>query len=217
MAYARILIIEDEPLEAEQLRRYLRTAGHQVSAIVDSGEAAVERVQNDRIDLLIVDIVLAGKIDGIEAVRRIHKSADIPTIFITAHVNDELLLRAEQVRPFAYLLKPYQPAELEFMVRVALTRARAEQALTLEKQFAEAELRQALSIIEHTNEGIMLTDTELIIVSVNPAFTRITGYSAAEAIGNKASMLSSGWHGKSFYESLWATIRRSGYWQGEIW
>lgn len=217
MADARILIIEDEPLEAEHLRLYLRKAGYRISAIVDSGEAAVECVQNDRIDLMVADIVLSGEIDGIEAVRRIHETADIPTIFITAYVSDELLLRAEQVRPFAYLLKPYQPAELEFMVRVALARDKAERELARDKQLAQAGLLQAQSIIEHTNEGIMLTDTEAFIVSVNPAFTRITGYSASEVIGSKASRLSSGRHGKKFYETLWSTIRRSGYWQGEIW
>ncbi|MCB1862367.1 MAG: response regulator [Gammaproteobacteria bacterium] len=217
MAYARILIIEDEPLQAEQLRLCLLQAGYRISAMVDSGEAAVEYARTDRVDLIVADIMLSSEVDGIEAVRRIHKFADIPTIFLTAYTNDELLLRAEQVRPFAYLLKPYQPTELEFMVRVALTRAKLEQELAREKELALADLRRAQSIIEHTNEGIMLTDTESVIVSVNPAFTRITGYSAAEVIGSKTSMLSSGRHGKSFYESLWATIRRSGYWQGEIW
>ena len=214
---AHILIIEDEPLEAEYLKLHLRKAGYRIADIVTSGNAAIEKAGNEQIDLVLADIVLPGEIDGIEAVRRIQNSKNIPTIFITSHMSDNLLLRAEQVRPFGYLQKPYRQTELEFMIRMALARARVEQELTRKKQLAEVGLRQAQAIIEHTNEGIMLTDTKSVIVSINPAFTSITGYSEQEAIGSKASILSSGRHGKEFYKKLWKDIQHTGYWQGEIW
>ena len=217
MSNSHILIVEDEALEAENLKLHLRKAGYPIVDIVSSGEAAVEKAGIGDVELMLVDIVLSEGIDGIEAVRRIRENRDIPTIFITGHVNDELLLRAEQVRPFAYLQKPYRHKELEFILKVALTRSRVERELTRSRRLAETGLRQAQAIIEHTSEGIMLTDAETVIVSVNPAFTRITGYSESEVVGEKASILSSGRHQKKFYDALWSSIRLTGYWQGEIW
>jgi len=73
------------------------------------------------------------------------------------------------------------------------------------------------SIIERTIEGILITDKKGTIEQVNPAFTRITGYSAAEAIGANPRILKSNQQDREFYENMWARIRRNGYWEGEIW
>lgn len=72
-------------------------------------------------------------------------------------------------------------------------------------------------LLNHTSEAMMLTDANLRIVAVNPAFEAITHFSAAEVIGHKPSVLSSGRHGPDFYQSMWATIRQSCRWEGEIW
>ena len=212
-----ILIVEDDPFEAEHLRLHLQQAGHLISDVVTSGEEAIARVNQGGIDLLVVDIVLSGEIDGIEAVQKINQEHAIPVIFLTSHVSDELLVRAERTKPFAYLLKPYRQREMEFMVNMSLVRARVERELAAQKQVAETELHQAHAIIQHTNEGIMVTDADNIIISVNPAFTRITGYEASEIIGRKTSLLSSGKHDQSFYSGMWSSIQRYGHWQGEIW
>ena len=214
---ANILIVEDEPLEAEHLQLHLQQAGHRIIAAVTTGEEAIARAEQGGIDLMIIDIMLPGEIDGIEAVQQIHEKYDIPTIYLTAHVSDELLLRAEQTRPFAYLLKPYRQREMEFMVNMSITRARMDRELAAQKLLAETELRRAQSIIQHTKEGIMMTDKENFIISVNPAFTTITGYEAVEAIGRPASFLKSGKHESAFYSDMWSSIRRQGHWQGEIW
>jgi MFS transporter, NNP family, nitrate/nitrite transporter len=72
-------------------------------------------------------------------------------------------------------------------------------------------------IIEATAEGIMVTNKSGIIQNVNPAFTRITGYTLEEAKGNTPRMLQSGKHGKDFYDSLWKSVSEHGYWEGKIW
>jgi diguanylate cyclase (GGDEF)-like protein/PAS domain S-box-containing protein len=79
------------------------------------------------------------------------------------------------------------------------------------------ELRLAASVFENTLEGVMVTDQNNVILSVNPAFTEITGYSAAEAIGNTPSMLRSQRHDPAFYQQLWKALRADGRWRGEIW
>ncbi|MGR8931494.1 MAG: PAS domain S-box protein [Gammaproteobacteria bacterium] len=80
----------------------------------------------------------------------------------------------------------------------------------------EIELRIAAAAFE-TQEGIVVTDPQDIVMRINQAFTKITGYSAAEAVGNKLNFLKSGFHAESFYDAMWAQIVCTGEWQGEIW
>ncbi|WP_407899386.1 putative bifunctional diguanylate cyclase/phosphodiesterase [Ferrigenium sp. UT5] len=81
----------------------------------------------------------------------------------------------------------------------------------------ELGLRQAAAVFESTREGLMVTDPAKRIVRVNPAFTEITGYSAAEVLGEKPELLCSGRHDPEFYAAMWASINLTGHWQGEIW
>lgn len=78
-------------------------------------------------------------------------------------------------------------------------------------------LRLADKVFESTLDGIMVTDTNAVIERVNPSFTRLTGYSAEEAIGQRANLLSSGRQSPEFYAELWRALREDGFWQGEIW
>jgi diguanylate cyclase (GGDEF)-like protein/PAS domain S-box-containing protein len=82
---------------------------------------------------------------------------------------------------------------------------------------AEESLMLAKSVFETTTEGIVVTDTDTRILLVNPAFTAITGWSAAEAIGQTPSMLKSGRYPPEFYADMWQSIREKGHWEGEIW
>jgi diguanylate cyclase (GGDEF)-like protein/PAS domain S-box-containing protein len=88
---------------------------------------------------------------------------------------------------------------------------------TRELAQANAELSLAASVFHNTVEGVLITDTQATILSVNPAFTEITGYTAAEVIGGKPSLLRSDHHEPSFYEGMWKTLLEQGRWQGEIW
>lgn len=81
----------------------------------------------------------------------------------------------------------------------------------------EEAMRLASSVFNNTSEAIIITDHENRIHSVNPAFSKITGYSEAEAIGHSPALLSSGRHGDDFYEQMWQTLKTEGSWQGEIW
>ena len=82
---------------------------------------------------------------------------------------------------------------------------------------AEEQLRMNATVFDTTSEGIMVTDADNIIKTVNPAFSRITGYEAEEVVGHSPSILSSGRHTEAFYEQLWSAVSQNGYWSGEIW
>ena len=84
-------------------------------------------------------------------------------------------------------------------------------------QGANDELRQAASVFDNTSEGIVITDTRGVILSVNPAFSRVTGYSPEEAIGRTPKLLASGRHDDAFYRDMWTSLTATGHWEGEIW
>jgi diguanylate cyclase (GGDEF)-like protein/PAS domain S-box-containing protein len=86
-----------------------------------------------------------------------------------------------------------------------------------ERKRMEARLRQAATVFESSAEGVLIVDRELRIVAANKAFTRITGYTEAEALGRSPRMLSSGRHDAAFYDALWQTVAGTGTWQGEVW
>jgi diguanylate cyclase (GGDEF)-like protein/PAS domain S-box-containing protein len=89
--------------------------------------------------------------------------------------------------------------------------------LAVQKVRAEAALRQSSAVFESTRDGVVITTLEPRIVAVNPAYSEITGYSADEVIGRNPSLLRSGRHDRAFYQAMWASLRKLGYWQGEVW
>lgn len=132
-----------------------------------------------------------------------------------SHVGEsrriELVMRGRSVRDFHARIDG---------VRVATADGPPMSRITLididEEKRNEAELRLAAAAFE-TQEGIMITSADGVIERVNHAFTQITGYSAEEAIGQRGSLVHSGLQDEAFYQSMWATIHRSGRWQGELW
>jgi len=86
-----------------------------------------------------------------------------------------------------------------------------------DKKQSERKLKQAASIFDNTIEGIIITDAEVNILSVNPAFMKITGYQESEVRGRNPRVLSSGRQDKAFYRRMWEALNTTGYWQGELW
>jgi diguanylate cyclase (GGDEF)-like protein/PAS domain S-box-containing protein len=91
------------------------------------------------------------------------------------------------------------------------------QQLFASQKRSESKLRLSATVFESSSEGVMITDPDQIIISVNKAFTEITGYSEIEVLGKTPKVLSSGRHEAEFYRLMWASIRTDGRWKGEIW
>ena len=104
MPSAKIMIVEDMAIIAEDLRARTEDLGYSVIAAVPTGESALKQVDREPPDLILMDIRLAGEMDGIEAAEWIRAKSEIPIIFLTAHSDEEILARAKKTQPFGYLL-----------------------------------------------------------------------------------------------------------------
>jgi PAS domain S-box-containing protein len=129
MPNSRILIVEDEAIVAADLKAKLKALGYEVVGVASRGEQAVALAEAARPHLILMDILLAGDMDGIEAAGLIQQSCSLPVIFLTAHSDSETLTRAKRTAPFGYLLKPFNERELETHIEMALYRHQIEGAL----------------------------------------------------------------------------------------
>ena len=120
MSYkSKILIVEDENIVAMDIRKNLLDAGYEVTSIVSSGEEAITNVRDQKPDLILMDIVLKGKMTGIDASRIITQYFDIPIIYMTALSNDDSLLEARNRESYGFLTKPFSANELNIAIEMA--------------------------------------------------------------------------------------------------
>jgi signal transduction histidine kinase len=131
-----ILIVEDELLIAKNLSHKLETLGYQIVGIVSCGADAIQRAGEMKPDLILMDIVIKGDMDGIETAVIINQKFDIPIIYTTAYADDETLQRAENTGPYGYLLKPFKQREVHATIKIALSKHK--EAVKMQKLIALA-------------------------------------------------------------------------------
>ncbi|MFH1025764.1 MAG: response regulator, partial [Nitrospirota bacterium] len=118
----KIIVVEDERIVAHDIARQLKDMGYDVVAIVYSGEAAVDKASELHPDLVLMDIVLAGEMDGIQAAKKIKAIADIPVVYLTAYADEKIFGRAKISGPSGYVLKPVKKQQLQITIELALHR-----------------------------------------------------------------------------------------------
>jgi two-component system, sensor histidine kinase and response regulator len=127
MVAAKILITEDEVLIARDLEATLQDLGYAVVGIAHDGMSALQKVAETQPDIVLMDIVMPGELDGIDTAEQIRDRFQIPVIYLTAYADSDTLRRAKITEPFGYVLKPFQPQNLNIAIQVALARHRSEQ------------------------------------------------------------------------------------------
>jgi DNA-binding NtrC family response regulator len=173
---ARILIVEDERVVAEDLRDILTGLGYSVTGVVSSGAAAIAQSLEDRPDIVLMDIHIQGEMDGTVAALELRERYNIPVIYLTAHADGETVARAKNASPLGYVTKPFQEAALHASIEIALHRHRAE----LEGRSHVELLHSTLQAIA---EGVVSFDRERKITLLNPAAESWTKWTAPEALG----------------------------------
>lgn len=125
----RVLVAEDEAVVAEDIAATLRALGYEVPALAGSGDEALELAERLKPDLIVMDITMPGKLDGIEAARKVRKSLDIPVVFLTGRLDEETLERAKGDSLFGYVVKPFSRRDIRAAVELALYKHGMERAL----------------------------------------------------------------------------------------
>ncbi len=165
---AKILLAEDDAVAARYLNQSLQCMGYQVTSVVNTGEDVIERVAENLPDIILMDIVLGGKIDGISAVKMVHAQVDVPVIYMTGTTDNEVFERAKYTDPYAYLVKPYDLCQLQNAIEIALFKH------NLRNQLKVSENRYR-TIFDVSDNAMMLVDEHSNIIKVNEQFECLTG------------------------------------------
>jgi len=176
MTRKRILITEDESIIAMDLEARLLDMDYEVVAVTSTGEQALRRTAELVPDLILMDIVLKGPMDGIETAKCIRAQFDIPIIYLTAHSDKPTLQRATVTEAYGYILKPFEDRELHTMIEVALYKHRAE------RQIKESEARFR-ALIEHASDIVAVLDKGGVLTYMSPSAQHVLGYAPAEMVG----------------------------------
>jgi signal transduction histidine kinase len=145
MTTARVLIVEDEVVVANNLHDRLRELGYSVLGMVASGEEAVRCAGETLPDLVLMDIKLRGEIDGVQAAEQIRAGFGIPVVYLTGFADDTTLQRAKVAEPYGYVLKPFELRELRTAIEVALYKHAMEKKLQESEQRYREQLEQRVA------------------------------------------------------------------------
>ncbi|MBI5801817.1 MAG: response regulator [Verrucomicrobia bacterium] len=173
---ARILIVEDEGIIAQDLQVTLGKLGYQVPGIASTGEGAIEMATDLQPNLVLMDIVLWGGMDGVEAAAHIRERLHIPVIFLTAHSDTATLQRAKVTGPHGYLVKPLVERELRIGIEMALHKH------AMECRLAEQQ-RWYSTTLTCIGEAVIATDHDGGVRFMNSLAESITGLSQTQALG----------------------------------
>lgn len=177
MDKSKILIVEDEAIIAKDLQWRLESIGYNVPHIVSGGKDAIEKVRTDNPDLVLMDIMIKGEIDGIEAAEQIRAIADIPVIYLTAYADEETLERAKVTEPYGYLIKPAKDKELHSTIKMALYKHQMERELRENREWLS-------TVLNSISDGVIIADAKGTIRRMNPVAERLTGLKQEETTGN---------------------------------
>ena len=172
----RILIVEDEKIIALDLQRRLERLGYTVAGLAVDADQAMEFVEQELPDLILMDIMLPGSCDGIVAATEIRERFRIPVVFLTAYADESTLQRAKIAEPAGYILKPFKEQELHTTIDIGLYKSRVEREIVRQQRLFSA-------ILHSAGDGIIATDAAGIIQYINPVAVTLTGWHVDEARG----------------------------------
>ncbi|MFZ1548178.1 MAG: EAL domain-containing protein [Candidatus Nitrotoga sp.] len=178
----KILVVEDEFIVARDIQQQLVSLGYNAVGHAIAGEQAIVLAQELKPDLVLMDIQLAGTMDGIEAAKILRTQHSLPVIFLTAFATDDVLARAKLAEPYGYIIKPFTEQDLHTMLEMALYKKQ------MDIKLSKISLRNH-TILENMVDGIITIDERGTIDFFNKAACTIFGYQPEEVHGRNVSML----------------------------
>ncbi len=154
MYKSRILVVDDETVITMQLEEFLVSMGCEVVGKASSGEEAVSKASELRPCLIIMDIIMPGKLDGIDAAKAIKEEMGIPVIFLTAYGGEQLIERAKEIEPLGYIVKPFEKRVIAATIKIALYKIDAEKMRKKKMEELNTSLRVMLGKSDEIKERL---------------------------------------------------------------
>ena len=181
----RVLIVEDEAIVAEDLAHKVKALGYDVVGVFSTGEQALNAAQQSSIDLILLDIRLRGRLDGIETAKTLDKVCDSAIVFTTAHSDPETLKKANATAPLGYILKPFSERDLAVQIALALHKRRADRALREAQEQLRRKEEELEIIIGRTPFLLTRCSRDLRYLFVSKAYADMLGRSSDEIAGKR--------------------------------
>jgi len=172
---SKILIVDDESVAAMSFTQVLNSYGYDVVGVASNGDEALQKVSDLHPDLVLMDIVLAGEMDGVEVATEIYENYNIPVIYITAYPDKEEINRVKVTEPYGYMVKPVDVTELKNNIEMALYKHQIEEKLKESEENFRA-------LAENAYDGILITNNQGQHLFANQRAVEITGYSNKELL-----------------------------------
>lgn len=178
-----VLLVDDEVAVILQLEERLTKMGYDVAGSAHSGTEAVRMAREKNPDVVLMDIVMPGKQDGIDAAEIIRSELDIPVLFLTGYAEETFVKRAKITEPFGYIVKPYHENEIAAAIEVAIHKKAMERKLRRTEEALRAQCDFAESVVQTAQVIVLVLDLKGRIVSFNPYMEHISGYRLEEVKG----------------------------------
>jgi PAS domain S-box-containing protein len=178
MAIPKILVVEDEVIVAKTIAGQLQQLGYTVVDTASSGLAAIAKAAETRPDLILMDIVLKGEMDGVTAATQIRAEHNIPIIYLTAYADDHTLQRAKLTQPLGYVIKPFTANDLRIAIEMGLSKHQMTQELQENRD-------QLATLLRSMGDAVIATDSQGAVTFMNPAAEALTGWPQEEALGKE--------------------------------
>lgn len=178
MAMEKILVVEDDSIIAMEIQTRLESMDYIVADILAYGEDVIEKAAEQQPDLILMDIILKGEMDGIDACRALKEKFDIPVIYLTAHADVATLDRAKLTDPFGYILKPFVNRELQTSIDMALYKHR----MGMKLKESEEKFR---NLVEASSDWVWEVDGEYRYTYSSPKVEELLGFKPEEIIGKR--------------------------------
>ncbi len=202
MNAVKILIVEDEMVIAADISMMLERIGYEITGITPRGEDALNSIESTLPDLVLMDIALKGALDGVETARFIVERHQIPVIFLTANVDDATFARAKTTRPYAFLSKPFEPADLQRAIELALARLAEEQTdqklLHLNEKTEEAYILADRIFVYHKGKMIKILLQDIFYMEADRSYCKIHTAQAEYLLSIPLGNLEEKLHSKNF-------------------
>ncbi|MGB7969880.1 MAG: ATP-binding protein [Methanobacterium sp.] len=182
MLKSKILIVEDDAIESMDIKINLENMGYEVSAVISSGEEALPMISQHMPDLVLMDIILKGKMNGVEVAQKIKDEYDLPVIYLTSNSEEKTLEKAKLTEPFGYVIKPYDIVLLRYTIEIGLYKHKMEKKL-------ESRLQYFKNVFDNAPIGIFHSTIEGKFIRVNKALSSMLGYSTQKELINEVNKL----------------------------